>query len=107
VLPGDIGIAQERRLLEVGQVDVVLAGHHGSATSSSREWTEALRPSLVIVQAGNLNRFRHPANVVVNRWRRVGAHVARTDRDGAITVMSSEAGLIAVAERTVAPRYWR
>ncbi|MET0186170.1 MAG: DNA internalization-related competence protein ComEC/Rec2 [Achromobacter sp.] len=107
VLPGDIGIAQERRLLEVGQVDVVLAGHHGSATSSSREWTEALRPSQVIVQAGNLNRFRHPANVVVNRWRRVGAHVARTDRDGAITVMSSEAGLIAVAERTVAPRYWR
>jgi len=107
VLPGDIGIAQERRLLEVGQVDVVLAGHHGSATSSSREWTEALRPSQVIVQAGNLNRFRHPANVVVNRWRRVGAHVARTDRDGAITVMSSEAGLIAVAERTVALRYWR
>ena len=107
VLPGDVGVAQERRLLDVGQVDVVLAGHHGSATSSSRAWTEALRPLHVIVQAGYLNRFRHPANVVVNRWRRVGAHVARTDRDGAITVMSSGAGLIAVGERSMARRYWR
>jgi len=107
VLPGDIGVAQERQLLDVGQVDVVLAGHHGSATSSSRAWTEALRPSHVIVQAGYLNRFRHPANVVVNRWRQVGAQVARTDRDGAITVMSSVAGLVAVGERSMARRYWR
>lgn len=107
VLPGDVGVAQERQLLDVGQVDVVLAGHHGSATSSSRAWTEALRPSHVIVQAGYLNRFRHPANVVVNRWRQVGAQVARTDRDGAITVMSSVAGLVAVGERSMARRYWR
>ena len=107
VLPGDVGVAQERRLLDVGQVDVVFAGHHGSATSSSRAWTEALRPLHVIVQAGYLNRFRHPANVVVNRWRRVGAQVARTDRDGAITVMSSGAELIAVGERSMARRYWR
>jgi competence protein ComEC len=107
VLPGDIGVAQERHLLDVGQVDVVLAGHHGSATSSSRAWTEAVRPSHVIVQAGYLNRFRHPANVVVTRWRRVGAQVARTDRDGAITVMSSGAGLIAVGERSMGRRYWR
>ena len=107
LLPGDIGAAQERGLAPgLPSVDVVLAPHHGSATSSSAALVQATAAAHVIAQAGHLNRFRHPSPQVQERWQRAGAIFWRTDRHGAVTVASSQAGLAVTARVHAARRYW-
>lgn len=107
LLPGDIGAAQERRLAPgLPRVDVVMAPHHGSATSSSAALVEATGAAHVIAQAGHLNRFRHPAPRVQARWQRAGAMFWRSDRHGAVIAASGPAGLAVGAEALAARRYW-
>jgi competence protein ComEC len=62
------------------------SGHHGSITSSSQEFLDAVRPSMVAVSVGRRNRFHHPSAVVLERFASCGALVARTDVDGAVIV---------------------
>lgn len=108
LLPGDAGSAQEARYAaDLPPVDVVAAPHHGSATSSSRALVHAAGSAQVLVQAGYLNRFRHPSAAVLARWRAAGATVWRTDRQGAIFARSGPAGLEVWAQREAEPRYWR
>ncbi|WP_454674515.1 DNA internalization-related competence protein ComEC/Rec2 [Achromobacter pestifer] len=108
LLTGDIGVAQERDLVARGlpATDVVMASHHGSASSSGRDWVAAVQAGHAIAQAGHLNRFRHPAPVVQRRWLRAGATFWRSDRDGAVMAESSEQGLGVWAQRERAARYW-
>jgi competence protein ComEC len=87
LLPGDIEREAERRLLRqgrIGPVNVVIAPHHGSATSSSPEFVDALAPSLVIVAAGFGNRWGLPDAGVVRRWQQAGAKVLTTAESGAV-----------------------
>ena len=109
LLTGDIGVAQERELVQrgLGRVDVVLAAHHGSKTSSSDTFVQAVRARHVIAQAGAWSRFGHPHPQVERRWQRAGAGFWRTDLDGAVTVHSSETGLAVRAERVDSFRYWQ
>jgi competence protein ComEC len=89
ILPGDIGREGERailRRLEPGRLVVLKAPHHGSATSSTRELLELLRPGAVIFSCGRDNRFGHPHPAVVARYRDVGADVFSTAEDGAVFV---------------------
>jgi competence protein ComEC len=89
VLAGDIGSEGEHAILgrlEPGRLTVLKAGHHGSATSSTRELLEALAPAAVIFSAGRDNRFGHPHPTVVDRFRATGTAVFRTDQDGAVLV---------------------
>jgi competence protein ComEC len=88
VLPGDVGAAAERALLEIppAPVRVLKVPHHGSAGSSTIPFLRALSPNVAIVSCGLGNRFGHPAPVVLDRLARIGASVYRTDYDGAITV---------------------
>ena len=89
LLTGDIGVAQERALAPaLPPTDVVMAPHHGSATSSSLELIAATRAGHVIAQAGMLNRFRHPAPAVEHRWTAAGVRFWRSDRDGAVVAES-------------------
>lgn len=114
LLPGDVGVAEEQRfasrlaaaMAPASGVDLVMAPHHGSATSSGAALVEATRPSHVVAQVGYLNRFRHPAGAVLRRWRRAGATFWRTDRDGAVIASSSAAGLQVQGQRDRARRYW-
>ena len=108
LLTGDIGVAQERELVArgVGQADVVLAPHHGSASSSGRDWVRAVQATHAIAQAGHLNRFRHPAPTVERRWLRAGAVFWRSDRDGAVMAESSARGLRVWSQRDEGARYW-
>src|SRR5690606_12984723 len=90
LLPGDIGAAQERGVArQLPRTDVVLARHHGSATSSSAPLVGAAQAAHVIAQAGRLNRFRHPSPRVQARWEAAGARFWRTDVHGAVTVISA------------------
>lgn len=108
LLTGDIGVAQERELAARGlaPADIVMAPHHGSASSSSRELVAASGAAHVIAQAGYLNRFRHPARAVELRWTRAGAVFWRSDRDGAVMARSRAGALDVWAQRDVGRRYW-
>jgi competence protein ComEC len=71
------------------------AGHHGSYTSTSPQLLDAVRPELVVISAGRRNRFGHPAPEVLRELRGRDLRVARTDRDGTITIRvdTARAGL--------------
>ncbi len=89
VLPGDIGRETEPLVaarLETGRITIVKAPHHGSATSSTEPFVAAVHPVAVVFSAGKNNRFRHPAAVVVERYRAIGSFIFRTDEDGAIVL---------------------
>ncbi|MEQ5801812.1 DNA internalization-related competence protein ComEC/Rec2 [Halomonas sp. H10-9-1] len=87
LLTGDLGKAQERRLLGgvAAPVSLLLAGHHGSATSSDPALVMALAPRHLVYSVGRHNPFGHPAPEVVRRFRRAGACQWSTGLDGALT----------------------
>jgi competence protein ComEC len=68
------------------QADVLKVPHHGSRTSSSDELLDAVRPRLAVISAGEANRFGFPHAEVLDRFRRRGVPLLRTDRNGAVTV---------------------
>ncbi|WP_230623430.1 DNA internalization-related competence protein ComEC/Rec2 [Chromobacterium subtsugae] len=85
---------------------VLIAGHHGSRTSSGEAWLAAARPRLAVVSAGFLNRYRHPHPQVLQRFEQYGATVLRTDLDGAVTLDFGRE-LRWGCLRQQQPRYWR
>lgn len=88
LLPGDIERPVEEALVagwgEGLAVDVLLVPHHGSTSSSSYDFAWFVRPRLAVVSAGYRNRFGHPADVVVARYRELGAAVVTTAAAGAL-----------------------
>jgi competence protein ComEC len=90
LLTGDLERAEERRLLEPGRppvaADVLKVGHHGSRTSTSQEFLDAVAPSIALISAGLENSFGHPHPEVVGRLAARGAAILRTDRAGLSTV---------------------
>ncbi len=75
LLTGDIGVREEARLLGDYpglRADLLLAAHHGSRSSTSSAWLDALRPGRVLIQSGHLNRFGHPAPEVLQRLHERG-----------------------------------
>ncbi len=108
LLTGDVGVREEQAMIEWmdGPVDVVMAAHHGSKSSSSQAWVEATRPAHVIAQAGRFNRYGHPHRQVQRRWERAGAQFWRSDHHGAVTAVSSGGELRVSAQRVDRRRYW-
>jgi len=91
VLPGDIGAATEGMLMaqiSEAPIRILKAAHHGSASSSSNAFLDALRPRAVIVSCGRGNLFGHPHPAVLARYRAAGAAIYRTDEQGAITIQT-------------------
>ena len=67
---------------------VLKAGHHGSNTSSTASFLHAVRPQIIVVSAGQDNRYGHPHPEVLQRAADVGAVVLRTDELGTIEVIT-------------------
>ena len=87
LLPGDIEAPVERRLAHSGlplAATVLKSPHHGSKTSSSAAFLEAVDPRLVVISAGEDNRFGHPAPEVIDRYAEYGLPVLRTDQQGTV-----------------------
>lgn len=86
LIMGDAGTAIERRLLRdvEGPLTVLIAGHHGSRTSSSPAFVARVRPRHVIFSAGRDNAHGHPHPEVVRRFRRTGSCLWNTAVDGAL-----------------------
>lgn len=68
--------------------DVLKANHHGSKTSTSAAWLDAVDPALVIISAGKDNSYGHPAPDVVDRILQSGAQILSTMDEGTITFVS-------------------
>lgn len=63
-----------------------LARHHGSATSSSAEFLDAVRPRLALISVGAGNTYGHPSTSVLEALAERGAQVLRTDLTGTVVV---------------------
>jgi competence protein ComEC len=97
-LTGDIGREVEQTLTSAGPpapLTVVKIPHHGSLSSSSMPFVEALRPQIAVASVGRSNHFGHPVPEVVGRYESVGAEVFRTDRDGAVSIETDGRTLVA------------
>ena len=108
LLAGDIEQAQEARLVAQGaalQADVLLVPHHGSKTSSSAAFLDAVAPRAGIVQSGYRNRFGHPAPPVVERLQERKIHVVDSPHCGAYTWQSWQPQNSACL-RLQGQRYW-
>ncbi|MEO8836912.1 MAG: DNA internalization-related competence protein ComEC/Rec2, partial [Caldimonas sp.] len=110
LLAGDIEREQEAALVEsqgdAVRSDVLVVPHHGSKTSSSALFLDAVRPSLAIVQAGYRNRFGHPAADVVARYRERGVRVVASPACGAWQWRAGGPPE-GTCERVAARRYWQ
>ena len=104
LLTGDIESAQEADLLrrdpERLKAEALLVPHHGSRTSSTRAFLEAVDPQVAVVQAGYRSRFGHPAPDVVARYDSQSITLVRTDQCGAYTWPQAR------CERQAQQRYW-
>ena len=111
LLTADIERPQERELLgryppEQFSGALLLVPHHGSLTSSSDEFLDAVRPRVALVQAGYLNRFGHPRPAVLQRYAERAVPVWRTDQTGALRFEIGGAAPVVEAWRVARPRYW-
>lgn len=101
-LEGDLVVQHGPQL----RADVLKVGHHGSRTSSSPAFLEAVKPELAVISSGTRNRFGHPHAETLDALARIRARVFRTDREGAITIESDGASLD-VQPRSTTPMYGR
>ena len=111
LLPGDIEGRIEQQLVRLRYrqlaADILVAPHHGSRTSSSEEFVEAVKPDYVLFPVGYRNRFGFPKSEVLERYRAIGARLLESAASGAIQ-LRVEAGkpLQVVAHRQRTKRYW-
>ncbi|MFC3120269.1 DNA internalization-related competence protein ComEC/Rec2 [Agaribacter flavus] len=90
LLPGDIEKQAEQALLASGRldglsVDILIAPHHGSRSSSSQAFVEKIRPKYVLITTAKNNQWEHPHPDVVARYRSVGAELVHIGEQGAVT----------------------
>lgn len=112
LISGDAEVTAERRHLPwvtaQGPISVVVAGHHGSLTSSSPAWVHGTEPKYVLYAAGQGNRWGFPKPAVTQRWTRVGSQGLNTATLGAIRFVWTADGRLAGpwAWRTGHARHW-
>ncbi|MBZ5702149.1 MAG: DNA internalization-related competence protein ComEC/Rec2 [Acidobacteriia bacterium] len=93
LLPGDIEKQAEREIAaetpEDGlRADVLKVGHHGSKNSTMEEFLARVRPRIAVVSAGAENPYGHPSPEALERLEQAGVRVLRTDRSGAIHILT-------------------
>ena len=107
LLPGDIDVQVEKQLVErYGQAlkaDILIAPHHGSATSSSALFINTVQPQQVWVSAGFNHRFGHPHKQVVARYQQAGVEMLNTAESGAVWL--DESARLVVQRQRWQPRW--
>ena len=91
MLTGDIEEEAEKVLADSGgkiRSTVLKVPHHGSDSSSTKEFIRAVGPDAAVVSVDAGNRFGHPDSVVLRRYAEAGAGVWRTDRCGAVEAIT-------------------
>lgn len=97
LLTGDIEKGAEKYLTENARhllkSDVIIAPHHGSKTSSTLAFVQAVQPTYVLYPTGYKNKYRFPNAGVFERYRGLGAHSFDTAKEGAIHLIMGNAGV--------------
>jgi len=91
LLAADIGKETEYRLLREGyplRADILKIPHHGSASSSTPFFLDEVNPSCAILSVGERNIGHLPNQDVIRRYQELGCKIFRTDKHGAITVLT-------------------
>ena len=94
LLTGDLEEAGELAILDRQKerpmdCDVLKVGHHGSDTSTSDAWLQAVRPEIALISCGKENAYGHPHKETLERLRARGSMILATPDCGAITVRSN------------------
>lgn len=82
---GDASTERENDILEkyrINNIDFIKVGHHGSNTSSSKEFIDIIKPKYSIISVGKYNKYGHPNKEVLNKLD--DSKIYRTDQDGSI-----------------------
>ena len=93
VLTGDLTVKGEKEIMKTDaylKSDVLKLGHHGSKTSSSVPFLNAVNPSYALIPSGKNNRFRHPSKEVVQRLDSLNIPYINTAERGSISITFSE-----------------
>ena len=91
--------------VDVLKADLLLVPHHGSKTSSSAEFLDAVQPRIALIQAGYRNRFGHPAGPVLVRYQERHIRLIDSPRCGAATWQSAQPDQVK-CQRVLGLRYW-
>jgi competence protein ComEC len=86
---GDLSQRGEKQILSNAydvRSDALKMGHHGSRTSSSEEFIQAVSPDVAVISSGRENRYGHPHEEVLARFLEFGIDILRTDELGDITL---------------------
>lgn len=68
-------------------IDVLKVGHHGSNTSSSKNFLEQIKPEVALISVGQGNTYGHPTQATLKRLSNIGAKIYRTDENGTILLI--------------------
>jgi competence protein ComEC len=113
LLTGDIERQAEQLLLREQRdrlpADVLVVPHHGSMTSSSRAFIEAIDPDMALFPSGYRNRYGFPKPVIVERYADIQAATDQTGLSGALTVtLAASPGMPEIQRhRDIVRRYWQ
>ena len=93
MLPGDAERFSEQQILAENSTDalrsdVLKVGHHGGKNSTTQEFLAAVQPKVGIISVGEANSYGHPRPELLQRLEAAGVRILRTDRDGAVHVLS-------------------
>lgn len=104
LINGDATVESEVDMLDAQidvRADLLVVPHHGSNTSSSEEWIDAVHPTVAIISCGADNSYYHPHSVVLERLRDCGVQdLYRTDLQGMITITSDGTTFHVISERS-------
>lgn len=110
LLTGDIEAAAESWLVDTYgeglKSDVLVAPHHGSKTSSTAGFLQAVNPGYILIPAGYKNQFGHPHKDILARYRQVDAKWLNSADNGAITVSVQDNALVVQGMRQTESKYW-
>lgn len=111
LLAGDIEKSIEKELIKrqliPKNINVLLAPHHGSQTSSHKDWIDYLSPEYVVFSTGYKNSYGHPHKLVIARYKANNATLLNTATDGAITLVIDDDDTLSIyRSRLVNRHYW-
>ena len=110
LLTGDIEATAESWLVENAReqlhANVLVAPHHGSKTSSTMAFLEAVNPETILIPSGYRNQFHHPSKEVLARYRQIHAEFSTSANSGALTVHLNLDGINVESLRDTAGKYW-
>lgn len=99
---GDMEKSSERATLQKGydiSATVLKVGHHGSSSSSTEAFLDAVKPKFAVISVGEKNRYNHPNDPTVNALEQRGIKIYRTDWDGNVVMVSDGVDLAITTQK--------